>query len=114
MNEDSDWVTNVDNTTIIGTVAGPHPIMLVRDFASIIGQELAQMLQQWEGYQMWSSLVWVAVPMRWVFYPFINDTKVDLVGVEAGGRGVSTGAHAAPQMMERLVFCMAIALPNVG
>ena len=95
-----DWVTNVDNTHyIIGTVAGPHPYpMLVRDFASIIGQEArAQMLQQVGRLpDVVVACVGGGSNAMGIFYPFINDTNVDLVGVEAGGHGVSTGAHAAP------------------
>ncbi len=95
-----DWVTNVDNTHyIIGTVAGPHPYpMLVRDFASIIGQEArAQMLQQVGKLpDVVVACVGGGSNAMGIFYPFINDTNVELVGVEAGGRGVSTGAHAAP------------------
>ena len=95
-----DWVTNVDNTHyIIGTVAGPHPYpMLVRDFASIIGQEArAQMLQQVGRLpDVVVACVGGGSNAMGIFYPFINDTNVNLVGVEAGGRGVSTGAHAAP------------------
>ena len=95
-----DWVTNVDDTHyIIGTVAGPHPYpMLVRDFASIIGQEArAQMLQQVGKLpDVVVACVGGGSNAMGIFHPFINDTDVDLVGVEAGGRGVSTGAHAAP------------------
>ena len=95
-----DWVTNVDNTHyIIGTVAGPHPYpMLVRDFASIIGQEArAQMLQQVGRLpDVVVACVGGGSNAMGIFYPFINDSNVDLVGVEAGGHGVSTGAHAAP------------------
>ena len=95
-----DWVTNVDDTHyIIGTVAGPHPYpMLVRDFASIIGQEArAQMLQQVGKLpNVVVACVGGGSNAMGIFHPFINDTHVDLVGVEAGGRGVSTGAHAAP------------------
>jgi tryptophan synthase beta chain len=95
-----DWVTNVDDTHyIIGTVAGPHPYpMLVRDFASIIGQEArAQMLQQVGKLpDVVVACVGGGSNAMGIFHPFINDTEVDLVGVEAGGHGVSTGAHAAP------------------
>ncbi len=95
-----DWVTNVDDTHyIIGTVAGPHPYpMLVRDFASIIGQEArAQMLQQVGKLpDVVVACVGGGSNAMGIFHPFINDTDVDLVGVEAGGLGVSTGAHAAP------------------
>ena len=95
-----DWVANVADTFyIIGTVAGPHPYpMLVRDFASIIGQEArAQMLQQVGRLpDVVVACVGGGSNAMGIFYPFINDTNVDLVGVEAGGHGVSTGAHAAP------------------
>ena len=95
-----DWVTNVDDTHyIIGTVAGPHPYpMLVRDFASIIGQEArAQMLEQ-EGRlpNVVVACVGGGSNAMGIFHPFINDTDVDLVGVEAGGHGIASGAHAAP------------------
>lgn len=95
-----DWVTNVDDTHyIIGTVAGPHPYpMLVRDFASIIGQEArAQMLEQ-EGRlpNVVVACVGGGSNAMGIFHPFINDADVDLVGVEAGGHGIASGAHAAP------------------
>ena len=95
-----DWVTNVDDTHyIIGTVAGPHPYpMLVRDFASIIGQGArAQMLEQ-EGRlpNVVVACVGGGSNAMGIFHPFINDTDVDLVGVEAGGHGIASGAHAAP------------------
>jgi tryptophan synthase beta chain len=95
-----DWVTNVDDTHyIIGTVAGPHPYpMLVRDFASIIGQEArAQMLEQ-EGRlpNVVVACVGGGSNAMGIFHPFINDVDVDLVGVEAGGHGIASGAHAAP------------------
>jgi tryptophan synthase beta chain len=95
-----DWVTNVDDTHyIIGTVAGPHPYpMLVRDFASIIGQEArAQMLEQTGKLP---SVVVACVGggsnAMGIFHPFINDSEVGLVGVEAGGHGIASGSHAAP------------------
>ena len=95
-----DWVTNVDNTHyIIGTVAGPHPYpMIVRDFASVIGQEArAQMLER-EGRLPDTVVACVGGGSNamGIFYPFINDSSVSLVGVEAGGNGLQTGEHAAP------------------
>ena len=95
-----DWVTNVDNTHyIIGTVAGPHPYpMIVRDFASVIGQEArAQMLER-EGRLPDTVVACVGGGSNamGVFYPFVNDSSVSLVGVEAGGNGLQTGEHAAP------------------
>ena len=95
-----DWVTNVDNTHyIIGTVAGPHPYpMLVRDFASIIGQEArAQMLQQVGRLpDVVVACVGGGSNAMGIFHPFIDDKDVALIGVEAGGRGLATGEHAAP------------------
>ena len=95
-----DWVTNVDNTHyIIGTVAGPHPYpMIVRDFASVIGQEArAQMLER-EGRLPDTVVACVGGGSNamGIFYPFVNDSRVSLVGVEAGGNGLQTGEHAAP------------------
>ena len=95
-----DWVTNVDNTHyIIGTVAGPHPYpMIVRDFASVIGQEArAQMLER-EGRLPDTVIACVGGGSNamGIFYPFVNDSSVSLVGVEAGGNGLQTGEHAAP------------------
>ena len=95
-----DWVTNVDNTHyIIGTVAGPHPYpMIVRDFASVIGQEArAQMLER-EGSLPDTVVACVGGGSNamGIFYPFVNDSSVSLVGVEAGGNGLQTGEHAAP------------------
>ena len=95
-----DWVTNVDNTHyIIGTVAGPHPYpMIVRDFASVIGQEArAQMLER-EGRLPDTVVACVGGGSNamGIFYPFVNDSSVSLVGVEAGGNGLQTGDHAAP------------------
>jgi tryptophan synthase beta chain len=95
-----DWVTNVDNTHyIIGTVAGPHPYpMVVRDFASIIGQEArAQMLEQVGRLpNVVVACVGGGSNAMGIFHPFINDIDVELVGVEAGGHGIDSGAHAAP------------------
>ena len=95
-----DWVTNVDDTHyIIGTVAGPHPYpMIVRDFASVIGQEArAQMLER-EGRlpDIVVACVGGGSNAMGIFYPFVNDSSVSLVGVEAGGNGLQTGEHAAP------------------
>ena len=95
-----DWVTNVDNTHyIIGKVAGPHPYpMIVRDFASVIGQEArAQMLER-EGRLPDTVVACVGGGSNamGIFYPFVNDSSVSLVGVEAGGNGLQTGEHAAP------------------
>lgn len=95
-----DWVTNVDDTHyIIGTVAGPHPFpMLVRDFASVIGSEARSQILAKEGRlpDVAVACVGGGSNAMGLFYPFIDDIDVELVGVEAGGRGLKTGAHAAP------------------
>ena len=95
-----DWVTNVDNTHyIIGTVAGPHPYpMLVRDFASIIGEEARSQILELEGRLPDACVACVGGGSNalGLFYPFIDDVDVELIGVEAAGKGLATGAHAAP------------------
>ena len=93
------WVTHVRDTFyVIGTVAGPHPYpMMVRDFQAVIGKEAKQQLQEAEG-----RLPDVAVACigggsnaMGLFYPFIENQGVQLLGVEAAGFGVETGKHAA-------------------
>jgi tryptophan synthase beta chain len=95
-----DWVTNVDDTHyIIGTVAGPHPYpTMVRDFQSIIGTETrAQCLQDLGRLpDVLVACVGGGSNAIGLFYPFIADQQVRLVGVEAGGLGIETGRHAAP------------------
>ena len=95
-----DWVTNVDNTFyIIGTVAGPHPYpAMVRDFQSIIGREArAQALQQAGKLpQALVACVGGGSNAIGLFYPFIGDHEVALIGVEAAGEGIASGRHAAP------------------
>ena len=95
-----DWVTNVDSTFyIIGTVAGPHPYpMLVRDFQSVIGREArAQSLAQ-TGRLPDALVACVGGGSNAIglFHPFLQDLEVEMYGVEAGGKGLSTGQHAAP------------------
>ena len=94
-----DWVTNVDDTHyIIGTVAGPHPYpMMVRDFQSVIGQEArAQCLQQTGRLpDTLVACVGGGSNAMGLFYPFVDDSSVRFVGVEAGGLGLDTGKHAA-------------------
>lgn len=94
-----DWVTNVKDTFyIIGTVAGPHPYpTMVRDFQSVIGNEVKQQLQQQQGRLPDSLIACVGGGSNamGLFYPFIDDQSVQLIGVEAGGYGVATGKHAA-------------------
>jgi tryptophan synthase beta chain len=95
-----DWVTNVDTTHyIIGTVAGPDPYpRMVRDFQSVIGKEArAQCLAQFGRLpDLLVACVGGGSNAIGLFHPFIDDSQVRLVGVEAAGRGLDTGAHAAP------------------
>ena len=95
-----DWVTNVDNTFyIIGTVAGPHPYpAMVRDFQSIIGREArAQSLEQCGKLpDALVACVGGGSNAIGLFYPFLADHGVDIIGVEAAGDGLETGRHAAP------------------
>ena len=95
-----DWVTNIENTFyIIGTVAGPHPYpMMVRDFQSIIGREARQQMPELIGRQPDAVIACVGGGSNamGIFYPYIDDTDVRLIGVEAAGFGMDTGKHAAP------------------
>ena len=96
-----DWVTNVENTYyLIGTVAGPHPYPeMVRDFQSVIGTEVRTQLEELEGAGKLPDTLVAAVGggsnAMGLFYPFLDDIGVRLIGVEAGGEGVGTGRHAA-------------------
>lgn len=95
-----DWVTNVDNTFyIIGTVAGPHPYpAMVRDFQAIIGREARQQCLDQAGRLPDALVACVGGGSNAIglFYPFIDDRSVKLIGVEAAGDGVETGRHSAP------------------
>ncbi len=95
-----DWAGNVDNTYyIIGTVAGPHPYpQLVRDFQCVIGREArAQSLQQTGALpDALVACVGGGSNAIGLFHPFLDDREVTMYGVEAGGHGLATGAHAAP------------------
>jgi tryptophan synthase beta chain len=95
-----DWVTNVDNTFyIIGTVAGPHPYpMLVRDFQSVIGREARAQSLAMTGKLPDALVACVGGGSNAIglFHPFLEDNGVAMYGVEAGGKGVETGEHAAP------------------
>ena len=94
-----DWVTNVESTFyIIGTVAGPHPYpMLVRDFNSVVGKECLVQMPEMIGRQPDAVLACVGGGSNamGIFYDYIADEKVRLIGVEAGGDGIETGRHAA-------------------
>jgi len=95
-----DWATNVDNTYyIIGTVAGPHPYpQLVRDFQCIIGRETRQQSLEMFGKLPDALVACVGGGSNAIglFHPFLEDKQVAMFGVEAGGKGLETGAHAAP------------------
>jgi len=95
-----DWVTNVDNTFyIIGTVAGPHPYpAMVRDFQAIIGREARQQCLDQTGRLPDALVACVGGGSNAIglFYPFIDDHSVKMIGVEAAGDGVETGRHSAP------------------
>ncbi len=94
-----DWVANVEDTFYcIGTVAGPHPYPeMVRDFQAIIGREAKEQIMQAEG-RLPDALV-AAIGggsnAMGLFYPFLDDLDVRMYGVEAAGRGIGTGEHAA-------------------
>jgi tryptophan synthase beta chain len=94
-----DWVTNIDTTYyIIGSVVGPHPYpMMVRDFQSIIGIETkAQILAKCNRLPDYVlACVGGGSNSMGMFYPFLDDTGVRLIGVEAAGKGIDTGRHAA-------------------
>lgn len=94
-----DWVANVDDTYyLIGTVAGPHPYpAMVRDFQSIIGDEVKVQLQRAEGRLPDTLLACVGGGSNamGLFFPFLDDATVKMVGVEAAGEGIETGRHAA-------------------
>ena len=95
-----DWVTNVDDTYyIIGSVAGPHPYpQIVRDFNSVVGKEV--LVQSKEEIGKMPDLLVACVGggsnAMGLFYPFLEISSTDLMGVEAGGLGLDTGKHAAP------------------
>lgn len=93
------WVTNVEDTHyILGSVVGPHPFpKIVRDFQSIIGSETKQQFALAEGGLPDAILACIGGGSNAIgmFYPFINDQKVKLYGIEAGGSGIESGKHAA-------------------
>jgi tryptophan synthase beta chain len=95
-----DWVTNIEDTYyIIGSVTGPHPYpMIVRDFNAIVGRELKeQSLQLFSQYpDAIIACVGGGSNAMGIFYPFLEENNVELIGVEAAGNGIETGQHAAP------------------
>jgi tryptophan synthase beta chain len=94
-----DWVSNVEDTYyIIGTVAGPHPYpMMVRDFQSVIGEECKLQMPEMIGRQPDAVIACVGGGSNamGIFYPYIGDAGVRLIGVEAAGEGLASGRHAA-------------------
>ena len=100
-----DWVTNVDDTFYcIGTVAGPHPYpMMVRDFQTIIGREAKQQCQEQTGRLPDALIACIGGGSNAIglFHEFLPDLDVDIIGVEAAGRGLETGEHAAPLNMAK-------------
>lgn len=94
-----DWVTNVENTFyIIGTVAGPHPYpMMVRDFQAIIGREAKLQMQEEYGRQPDRLIACVGGGSNAIglFFPYLEDKNVVMIGVEAAGLGIESGKHAA-------------------
>jgi len=94
-----DWVTNVADTFYcIGTVAGPHPYpMMVRDFQSVIGNETREQMLAAEGRLPDSLIACIGGGSNamGLFHPFLDDTQIEIYGVEAAGHGLSSGLHAA-------------------
>lgn len=94
-----DWVTNVRDTHyIIGSVVGPHPFpVMVRDFHAVTGQEARQQIQEMTGRlpDVCVACVGGGSNAMGIFYPFVNDEGVRLIGVEAAGDGLETENHAA-------------------
>jgi len=95
-----DWVTNIESTFyIIGTAAGPHPYpMLVRDFQKVIGEEAKIQMPEMTGRQPDAVIACVGGGSNAIglFYPYIENPEVRLIGVEAAGLGLESGRHAAP------------------
>ncbi len=94
-----DWVTNVETTYyLIGTAAGPHPYpTLVRDFQSIIGEEVRKQLMQVQGRGPDALVACIGGGSNAIglFHPFLDDTDVRMYGVEAAGHGLDTNRHCA-------------------
>ncbi len=94
-----DWVTNVRTTHyVIGSVVGPHPFpMIVRDFQKVIGEEVKKQILSKEGRLPDAVVACVGGGSNamGIFYPFVEEENVKLIGVEAAGYGIETGKHAA-------------------
>ena len=95
-----DWVSHIDDTFyIIGTVAGPHPYpAMIRDFQTVIGREARAQMLEMTGHLPDTLVACVGGGSNAIglFHPFLQDTEVAIVGVEAAGNGLDTGLHAAP------------------
>ncbi|MEM5501976.1 tryptophan synthase subunit beta [Ahrensia kielensis] len=94
-----DWVTNVESTYyLIGTAAGPHPYPeMVREFQSVIGNEAREQILELEGRlpDMICAAVGGGSNAIGLFHPFLDDKDVEIVGVEAGGKGLDGDEHCA-------------------
>jgi len=94
-----DWVTNVDTTYyLLGSVGGPHPYpMIVRDFQAVIGKETKHQINKITGKlpDVIIACVGGGSNAMGIFYPFLEDSKVELVGVEAAGEGLDSDKHSA-------------------
>ena len=94
-----DWIANVKTTYyLIGSVVGPHPYpMMVRDFQSVIGREIKQQISDAEGTVPDAIVACVGGGSNAIgsFYAFLDDKGVGLYGIEAGGKGISSGKHSA-------------------
>jgi tryptophan synthase beta chain len=94
-----DWVTNVETTYyLLGSALGPHPYpTMVRDFQSVIGREARAQILEIEGRLPDRLIACVGGGSNAIglFHPFLDDKAVDMVGVEAGGKGIAGGRHAA-------------------
>jgi tryptophan synthase beta chain len=94
-----DWVTNVEDTYyLLGSALGPHPYpTMVRDFQKVIGQEAKEQILAAEGQLPDTVIACVGGGSNaiGIFHEFVDDEKVDLIGVEAGGTGIESGQHAA-------------------
>jgi tryptophan synthase beta chain len=94
-----DWTTNVRTTHyILGSVLGPHPFpVMIRDFQSVIGTEARRQIRAAEGRlpDCLVACVGGGSNAMGLFYPFLSDHKIKMIGVEAGGHGIESGKHAA-------------------
>jgi tryptophan synthase beta chain len=96
-----DWITNVQDTYyLIGSAVGPHPYpVIVRDFQSVIGQEIRMQMEQISSRRDQPDAIVACVGggsnAIGTFYPFVDDSDVSLYGVEAAGKGINSGKHSA-------------------